>query len=881
MDYIAFVRTTTKRLRDWLLQTTPGRLVAIVVPLSVSVLTAYFLNRIASFDYGQVAHSWELYAIVALVALTAAATTIDQTLRAAADRRRKEKIGSAEIHRTRNFTGRDADLAKIQTALHADSMAVVICGPRGIGKSVLAREYAYRNRGRFALAWWLNAKTEDGIIEGLVGLGAYLGGASQAVTDRHVAAELVRDSLADLPKPVLLVFDDLEAEGLLQWKPEHGARVLATSNRSAETWSGDVATVALGLWSPDEATQYLLNECKSRKLIFADAAEIASTLDRLPLALSHAAAYLRGTPSATVRSYIEHVAEHLAEVPADAEYPHAVFATFQASAARAEGIAPGAAAVLCLSSFFAPDAIPIELFQQDSEVYAENLHPLLQAGDTVGRDLRSTLLDATGFEKALGALERFSLVTFFREARVLSVHRLVQLLARAAVEGTNPRWAEAAVAALDDASPDIDSSTSGTCERLLPHAYAALDAMPRDTAFTPAGWLALACGHCLEERSDLAHAESQYRFGLAILEAGCGRSHIDVSIALRKLGWLLYRSAHLAEAERLLRRSLAIVEATYGPAHPDVARIVSNLAIVVGDTDRLSEAEQLHRRALAIQEAIDGPDHPLVASCLDNLAIVLHDRNRLGEAEGLYRRALAIREASIGPVHPQVASNLNNLAILLRETNHPAEAERLHRRALAIDEATYGPNHPEVADDLHNLAIVLNETKRRAEAERLNRRALAIREAYYGPDHPEVASDLFNIAVVLSETGRSVDAESLYLRALAIFEAVYGPKDRRVAATLHNLANTLSKNHRSLEAEVLYRRSLRSYEAIFGPDHPEVATNLNNLADFLCDTNRPAEAEPLYDRALAIRETSYGTRDPRTVRSRDALTRLRRERREP
>jgi tetratricopeptide (TPR) repeat protein len=866
-----------KRLRDWILQTWWGRLIAIAVPLIVSVLTAYFLNRVASFDYVRIWHSWEFYVIVALVVLTVASTVLDQTLRAAAERRRKEKIGSAEIHRTRNFTGRDADLAKIETALKADPLAVVICGPRGIGKSVLAREYAHRNRRRFTFAWWLNARTEDGVIEGLVALSAYLSGVSEVVADRRVAAELARDSLADLPKPVLLVFDDLEDEFLLRWKPESGARVLATSNKSAATWSGDITTVPLGLWSPDEATQYLLNECKSRKIILADAMEIARTLDRLPLALSHAASYLRGTTSATVSSYLEHITEHLAEVPPDADYPNAVFATFQASVARAEREAPGAAAILCLASFFAADAIPIELFQQDSEVYAVGLRPVLGPDGTAGRDLRSTLLDAIGFEKVLGALDRFSLVAFFREARAVTVHRLVQLVARAAVEHDRPRWAESAVAALDDAFPDVEPSASGACDRLLPHAYAALDAIPKDTAFTPAGWLALSCGDCLYGRSETGDAEPMYRFGLAVLEAGCGPNHADVSIALQKLAWLLYRSARLAEAEQLLRRGLAIVEASYGHDDPAVARIVSNLANVIGETDRLAEAEQLHRRALAIEEASDGPDHPRVATCLNNLAIVLSDRNRPAEAERLYRRALTIREACYGPVHPLIASNLSNLADLLRKTNRPAEAERLHRRALAIDEATYGPNHPEVAVSLQNLAIVLNHAKRNAEAERLYRRALAIQEGHYGLDHAEVASVLLNIGVVLSETARPREAEQLYLRALVIFEKTYGTENRRVAVVLHNLANVLSGTSRSAEAEELYRRSLRLDEMSFGPNSPETATTLFNLANLLRVTDSQ-EAERLYGRAIAIREACYGSHDPRTVRYRDVLASLLRTR---
>ena len=80
-------------------------------------------------------------------------------------------MDAEEIHSTLGFAGRDQDLRAVAAALHDNAAIAAIHGLGGAGKSTLAREYAWRNRDRYALTWWLNAQTESGIIDGLVRLG--------------------------------------------------------------------------------------------------------------------------------------------------------------------------------------------------------------------------------------------------------------------------------------------------------------------------------------------------------------------------------------------------------------------------------------------------------------------------------------------------------------------------------------------------------------------------------------------------------------------------------------------------------------------------------------------------------------------------------------
>ena len=85
------------------------------------------------------------------------------------------------------------------------AISAVAHGMGGIGKSSVAREYGWRNRNRYSIVWWLNAQTEDGIIDSLLRLGATFIHGLDLLSDRRAAAQRVLHSmLGGLERPVLL-----------------------------------------------------------------------------------------------------------------------------------------------------------------------------------------------------------------------------------------------------------------------------------------------------------------------------------------------------------------------------------------------------------------------------------------------------------------------------------------------------------------------------------------------------------------------------------------------------------------------------------------------------------------------------------------------------
>ena len=213
---------------------------------------------------------------------------------------------------TPSFTGRAGELLRIGNALRSGDTAAVtqpaaVHGLGGIGKSTLAREYAYRAQDDYAGVWWLNAarakdsKSWEGVEKGLVDLGSIFIRGLDQVQDRAAAARQTLEFIAHggFAKPWLLVYDNVDDAAVLrQWAPLGNAHVLVTSR--------------LGGWASGrcQGRGRGMGACPTRSRICSGTAGGAisrrptrkpspTALGRLPLALSHAAAYLRENENAT------------------------------------------------------------------------------------------------------------------------------------------------------------------------------------------------------------------------------------------------------------------------------------------------------------------------------------------------------------------------------------------------------------------------------------------------------------------------------------------------------------------------------------------------------------------------------------------------------
>jgi tetratricopeptide (TPR) repeat protein len=651
-----------------------------------------------------------------------------------------------DIRETPSFTGRGGAIADIDVALKHGAVAaitqpVAIHGLGGVGKSTLARQYAFET-GKYDIfsgIWWLAAEKDKatgafaGVEADLLNLRAMLYPTARPPEDRTAAARAMLDHIANAgyARPWLIVYDNVDDMAVLRhWPPPANARVLVTT-RLTTFRQDEVMPIEIGAWSITDAVSYLRRE-SGRTLSDDDAAAIAEAVGRLPLALSHAAAYLREMPAVAPSRYVARLTAHMANPPPGMAEAKTVFATFQEAIAQAEAFVPGAAAILSLAAFYAPDNIPLELFEQAAEHYPA--------------PLRDIIADSDRRDEALSALARFSLVDLDLDAATVSVHRLVQMAAAAGLPAdARAEWLTAAVVVCRHAIPGADFQHWRALERLVPHARHVAALAPDDVG-EPLGYLLNAIAYYLDAVAAYAEAEPLYERSLRIREAALGPDHPSVGTALNNLAELYRVQGKYDLAEPLYERVNTIFEVALGPDHPDVGMSCGNLAGLYEATGRLEDAEPLRERELAIMENALPEGHPNIGTALSNLAGLYDAQGKYDLAEPLYERVNTIFEVALGPDHPDVGTSLNNLAGLYSTQGKYDRAEPFYERALRIGEAALGPDHPNTAITVWNMADLFYNMDRFDEALPLARRANGSLQKALGPDHPHTVSSAQTLA---------------------------------------------------------------------------------------------------------------------------------------
>ena len=789
----------------------------------------------------------------------------------------------------RHFMGRDDAFAAIEAALHTREGRVAITalhGLRGVGKTVLAAAYAERHAGDYRATWWIRAETDSGMRADLAGLGVRLGWV-HADDKEDLALTIVRERLRHEGGGLLLIYDNAVGPEAVEPRLPGGgtAHVIVTSN--APHWRRIAAPVEIAVWPPETGADYLIART-GRTGERAAALELSAALGGLPLAHEQAAAYCERLDIALAeyrRRFEARPVEMLGraqDAPADyhpeyqAEHRDrlTVARTFGLAIDEAAKLRPAAEQLIVHAALLAPAAIPLFLFAEAREKFAE---PLAGA------------LADDGLDEVVAALRTFALVD--RETipderdpaiatDAIRLHRLVREVAAARCDGEARETARhRLIEALAVVYPSRVDEHPGSWPRARRVDALALALVGGDMAL-PAG-AEQAAGALLdglasyrrEVLAAYAEATPLCKRALALREASLGPDHPDTALSLNNLAWLLQAQGDLPAARPLYERALAIRETALGADHPDTARGLNNLGLLLRDQGDLPAARPLLGRALAIHEKVLGAEHPDTATSLSSLAGLLLAQGDLPAARPLYERALAIHEKVLGAEHPDTATSLSNLAELLRDQGDLPAARPLHERALAICEKMLGAEHPDTATSLSNLAGLLQAQGDLPAARPLHERALAIREKMLGPEHPDTATGLNNLGALLRDQGDLPAARPLFERALAIHEKMLGAEHPDTAQSLNNLGALLRDRGDLPAARPLFERALAIRQKVLGAEHPDTAGSLNNLAALVAQGNVP-RARALLLRALAIASRKLGRDHPTTALYRKNLADL-------
>jgi len=328
------------------------------------------------------------------------------------------------------FTGRASTLQDLHDKLrtnHAKISTVAISGLGGIGKTLIALEYAYRHQRDYNAVFWANAEDAQTLaadFEKLAGKDV-LNLAEKDEQNQDLIVTAVKRWLST-HHGWLLILDNVEDLSVVApFLPLTGyGSVLLTTRDQA---SGEIIDdqVKVDTMELEDAVVLLLRRAR---ILLKDASldtvddrdrkdvqAIAAVLDYLPLALDQAGAYIEETQcglSAYLDLYEKHhhpLLERRGRLAI--RYRETVTTTWSISFHKVERANSLSADLLRLFAFLHANAIPEELMTaclQESGL-------LTQHADA-----------ALAFNQALEELMKYSLVKRNANDRILSIHRLVQ-----------------------------------------------------------------------------------------------------------------------------------------------------------------------------------------------------------------------------------------------------------------------------------------------------------------------------------------------------------------------------------------------------------------------------------------------------------------------
>lgn len=656
------------------------------------------------------------------------------------------------------FTGRKAILDELAQHLTTTAKGAVpliaITGLGGVGKTQLVLETCYRHLHDYDLIYWLYADEAATLGGNLAELAYRLNLAPRSLIDQNLVRQRLMAWLQMTSHRWLLIFDNvdtLQPDDLLPYLPKTGnGRCLLTSRNP--NWSRLAQPIPLDVFSEEEAYEFLREHQRlshsSRMTQSRPAKQLADLLGHLPLALEHARAYCEetGTTLAEYAKLFETERQALwAQATPPADYAQRTITTTWELAFKQSQQTPGAADLLNLCAFLAPDDIPLSLFT--TEAFDEDTAALLP------ESFHQLLSSKLKLNRAIAALRQYSLLT--RQSNTISIHPLIQTVTRDRMPiKISFIW--------------LEFVTHHLASNFL-YNESALDTWKLSSQIS---------SHVIAV-ADYAYAQEIALFIVANLYNRLGRY------------WYTQGNYHLAKSH--LERAIAIYKHEPEANGEQLAFSLSNLGSVLTSLEDYEAAQVAFEHSLRIRKQSLGPSHPYTGSSLNDLGALLQATGNYKKAKIYFEHALKIYEQTFGEDHLNTAAILNNLGELLGQMGDYAHAKSLLKRALKITKNNFDTNHHFVGNCFNRLGELLYASSDYTIAKSYLERALDIHQKALGTMHPVFARDLLSLGALLQDLGDYVKAQKMIKQALSIQEATYGYEHPRTNAVRDKLKVLLTQ----------------------------------------------------------------------------------------
>ncbi|MEU9060721.1 FxSxx-COOH system tetratricopeptide repeat protein [Streptomyces sp. NPDC048430] len=728
--------------------------------------------------------------------------------------------------RNPGFTGRSLVLERMRDQL-GGGMAVVLPQPQtlyglgGVGKTQVALEYVHRFMADYDLVWWISSEQIDDVVASLAELAVRLGaqGGDDMAAASQEAVDLLRRGVPS--ERWLLVFDNADdPERLSRYFPQGGSGHILVTSRN-QSWSQHGDALPVDVFLREESIEHL--QRRAPGLSDEDAAQVATAVGDLPLAVEQAAAWIAETAT-PIDTYLEQLAQQAPEVLAlnqPAGYPQPVAATWNISIERLKERSPAAVRLLQLCAFFAPEPISANL------LYSKEMIEALKPYD-------ASLQEKLVLGRVIREIGRFALAKVDQVSNSIQVHRLVQAVIRAQLSEEEQREARHVVhrilagARPDDDEPIDNPATWPRFATIWPH-LGPSDA--RNCKDPETRRLLIDRVRYLWKRGDVRTAG---RLGDELRDTWremLGNQDLQYLYLCFHLSNILRTRGRYVEAKELDEVTLGRQRAVLGPEHPHTYMTTSSLAIDLGLLGDYGKAIELATAAHEGFSQIFHDRHPRTLAAANNLALNLRSVGQYARAREIDQDVYDLRSEVLGPEHPYSLSSAISLARDLREVGRYEDSVGLLSRTYDAYKATLGRTYPTTLSAAKSLAVSLRRAGQLEDARRLTVATRARYRAKYTAANPESLACDLNLASDLFAAGEAVDARDTAQEVVDQYMNVPGEHHPYTLAAQNNLGAYLAGTGAPLEAEKLLTRVVASMREVFGREHPNTLFCVMNLAN--------------------------------------------------
>ncbi|MFF7082116.1 tetratricopeptide repeat protein [Streptomyces lavendulae] len=557
----------------------------------------------------------------------------------------------------------------------------VLSGGGGVGKTQLAAAYAHQALvDSVDLVLWADASEADQVIARYA-IAAHMIDVPNALAGQtgEQDARAFLQWLATTKRSWIVILDDItDPDAMQPWWPPSSAwgcgRVVATTRRQDAVLSGGGrAVVDVDTYSAKEADTYLrarLKSARAEHLLDAQTDALAEALGYLPLALSHAAAYMinEDVPCADYLLRFSSSAARLDDLlprHADTEgYGRHVAAALLLSLDVAQGCEPVGLAIpaLRLAAVLDPAGHPRDLWGGQAVIdYLTAYRAPMSSPDGAAP------VSSTQAKAALRLLHRYGLITDDAQAGFRAV-KLHALTARAAREHTPSGEQREIVRTAAEALTELWHK--GVERAVLQTNVESLNDFAGDTLWEVEGHHLLRwVGRSLSDRGLATAAVPYWQRVSETSEQLLGRTDRKTLLARRELA-----IAYLGVGRS--KDAFAVFQEDYAYDAEALAGTILKTRQVAGSKHALHKSEsaadslKLMEDTLEVRERLLGPTDPATLSCRAKLSISYWNAGKQSQAISMMKLVLKYQNQELG-IH-----NSDSMATALRLN----ELRREHKR---------------------------------------------------------------------------------------------------------------------------------------------------------------------------------------------------------